>query len=285
MANNSDYNSEFFVTLNSNKCKDLYSDNKPYNFRIKLAEPLNLKQDEWAVALSQISYFNSVYLFQDDDIDSRKIIIHLLNEQLEMTTEAIALFPKNPCNMQETTVALNKVLEEMNEKFLKEIEWAFEIILYSDTYTATFELLNDKGDYSKRRMRIFFPKRLLKVLGWPENHYFDSVRKYDEARTSYGWHRLSTHMLICSDISKNQIISDRKAPLLRSIGITSKQEQFQTKGSKSTCINHIFDKLYFSDIINECITSIQITILDEEFNAVNFVEDNITVVLCFRKKY
>lgn len=285
MASNGEFSSEFFVTLNSSKCKELFSENKPYKFKIKLAEPLNLKQDEWAVALSQISYFNSVYLFQSEDTESRKIIIHLLDDDLEITTEAFRSFPINPTNIQETITSLNKVLEDINESLLKKIDWAFEIVLYNDTYSASFELLNKESKYANRKFKIFFPKRLLKVLGWSENHYFDNSRKHDEAHVSHGWHRLSSHMLILSDISKNQIISDRKAPLLRTIGITSKKPVTSSKGSKSACINHIFEKLHFSDIINEYISTIEITIVDESFSYINFVEDNISLVLCFRKKY
>lgn len=284
MASTADLNSEFFVTLQSNACKYAFPDNKPHKFKIKLPEPLSVKQDEWAVGLSQISYFSGLYLFPSGYSECRKVILELLDSKNVVTTEVTFCFKENPTNIQETTTALNKVIEEINENSLKNIDWYFEIVLYADIFVASFTLEKSDSPYAKRKIRIRFPDPILKVLGWAEGHCFENNSLNDHANFPYDWSKLSTHMLILSDISKNQIISDRKAPLLRTIGIRAGGQDHR-KGGHSICVNQIFQNIYFSDIINEFISTIQIEIVDEKFNYINFIENNISIVLCFRKKF
>ena len=84
-------NDNFFITLPSNACKNIFPSNTGGHFKTILAQPLHLDNNTWEVGLAEITYVanswdnvregeNEVLLQIDEDEDAADVNKHFLSE-------------------------------------------------------------------------------------------------------------------------------------------------------------------------------------------------------------
>ena len=74
-------NDQFYVILPSNSSMDIYPDNKIPNFKVYLANPLQLDSAKWEVGLSEIQFPHLWYNIREGKniIEKQILNLHSMN--------------------------------------------------------------------------------------------------------------------------------------------------------------------------------------------------------------
>lgn len=257
---------DFYVTLLSNCCLDLYPDNKTSNFRVLLNRPLYL--ENYKVALSEIIFpnnFNNVSKF-NNTVSFGPVSFKSKNSvgRFEKVVKC-----EIPTKNYSTIEDLIKIINSTVSKSVKWDENMLEItdgkIRITDLFKAKLDNRVNSGVPKTSAPFVQFENRLATTLG-----YLPNVNIIDTQPT---WFALDAgipgEMFIYTDFIDHQIISNTSAPLLKIVPIFNHDD-------KTSRIE--FSNRNYLQVNGNHINNITIECRDAQSNLISF-EDGCSLIL------
>ena len=247
---------DFYVTLPSNASMDVYPSNKIWNYRIKLAKPIILKQP-YQVGIIELQYPKSWISFPEEDG-----MISMLSDiksgerswiKLKLATGHYDSIPR--------------LLKEINSLIVKHTKTLS--VLYNAVTNRVFFMGEENG-------AIMFKGRLAHILGFvpdkefiirPSNH---PIKYAPHPADIYGG---CYNIFIYTDIVDYQRVGDSHVPLLRSINITDDARRVPTL---------LYDKPHYTSVSRSIIDDIEISIKNDQNQYIPFTYGKTIIKLHFR---
>ena len=265
----------FFVYLPSNTDDDTFGKtNTQSDYRVTLPKPLNFGEDEWEVALVEISLPNSVINIKPGMGDI---------EFADAISGAIGWM-----NIPSGYYTAESFVKTVNDE-LKTME------MYSRNSSGLNVVSGGKFDgkigynpITKRHFSKFFGKnsmfpfdaRLRELIGagdWSIYDHGESGRPLEFPRcANYGLH--FQRIYAYCDFVKPNIVGDSMVPILRVINVMSNE----IESNEGTIYRDYVDKHFFP-IALSTLRDVHIKLCDSEGEPIKFEEGNTLLVLEFRK--
>lgn len=282
----------FFLTLPSNAKGE--SNNKPYQFKVKLAAPLDL-EGRWEIALTEVQYPRTFCNVKTDgefeimigDANLQSSIDHMpsksdslaaLNDSIRNKRNSVfrAVLPKGYYTS----------IEEMCRYLDVDALTSFQHSMHAQTFPSSkspvrFRVNKDnpgtyvtiESQYPYARVKIPNKNDALQTLGM-----FGASQAINALPHS-GTHNttlpsLYSTLYIYSDIVDYGFVGDTRAPLLRTVPIEGKQEDI-------ICTK--FAKPYYLPLSKGYISEIEIKICNDQGEVVPFESGTVLLVVHLRK--
>lgn len=271
---------DFYVTLLSNCCLNLYPDNKTSNFRVILNRPLYL--ENYKVALSEIIFpnnFNNVSKY--NNIVSFGPVYTPINDASKQKSVG-RLKKVAKCEIPTGNYStIEELVKVINSTVSSRVKWDENMLEITDGKVKITEVFKDKLDNQvnlgvlselSSEPLVQFENRLATTLG-----YLPNVNIID-AQPS--WYALDAgipgEMFIYTDIIDHQIISNTSAPLLKIIPIFNNDDKI----SRTEFLNRNYLQVNGNHINN-----ITIECRDAQSNLISFEDGyNLILTLHFTKR-
>jgi len=261
---------KFFITLPSNVKSPSHHVNIPSHFITNLASPLHLPNDEYEVALVEVSFpliYNNVYSeigtsyikFKADDGTMRK--------------EAFRIPEQYYCSADELVDEINKLFPpgfkgrldikgEEPKKYVIMTTFEFETIKFHSTLANMlgFDKNAMKFDIQNSAMHITINRR--------------GTRHIAERVPSI--HASLFNVYIYTNIVEDQIVGNQLVPLLRTISLEGKSGEY---------VHKIFDSPHYLNLATDTIQHIEVKLATDLGSLINFQTGKVIVKLHFRKKH
>ena len=195
----------FYITLPSESSKDLFPENNPWEYIVRLPHWVQLK-GEWEIGLHSIAY-------------TQWSIIRHLDEAISFTYPGGnggkgGKMRKHYSSVNEYVSSINKSLEEPHVN--NEIEFSFG--------------LNGKVTISLSGYKVRLRREQAIVLGFM--NFEDSAETYDVENTKTGPYKANlyreTNIHVYCDIVHPQIVADKMAPLVAIVPCQKTTETYET---------------------------------------------------------
>ena len=292
--------SEFYVSLHSNACSNIYPNNKTSDFRNKLSNPIHLSPGEWEVSLFDMTYLYghvmiakgeklaSVVTFQDKDVVKDAICtvdIRSLYELLDELEDVLHL-KKTVMKSRILTLTfdpLKVAAVYFTEKVCAILGLEYEPIVIhpgifdSWTVEAPLVAVDFKSDDNVKAVfgGPFDVEQLTRkyIIANSEEHGKDgfTVTGYAPVFENAGW----TSLFVYCDVIRPQYVADVLANCLKVVPY---------KGSNGDICHHSFVQSQFVDVSVSTLEVIHITILTETGSKVSFDYSPVSLTLKFRQK-
>ena len=186
----------FFLTLPSNSCLDIFPSNTVANFKVKLPESISLTGD-WEVALVEIQYAHTW---------------STIRQGVQQT------FIYNVENKQNTAIvdsghydSVSDLVKNLNSCIVKDAQSKIQFTYNKRTRKVTVDV--------KKHANIWFTGDIAAALGFDQDCYI--TRKTTSPYTADINARFSSMFVYCNLVN-DQIVGDKKVPLLRAVQIEGK---------------------------------------------------------------
>lgn len=246
---------DFYITLPSNASADVYPANKIWNYRIKLAKPIILKQP-YQVGVIELQYPKSWISFPEED----SVIMFSVHKAGAKPWVKL----KMPVGHYDT---IPRVIKEINNLFVKQTKTVS--MLYNAVTNRVFFMGDENGS-------VVFRGRLAHILGFvpnqeyaitPSNH---PIQYAPHPADIYGG---CYNMFVYTDIVDYQRVGDTYVPLLRSINITDDARRIPTL---------VYDKPHYTSVSKAVIDDIEISIKNDQNHYIPFTYGKVFIKLHFR---
>ena len=258
---------DFYLTLPSNASIDVYSGNKIWNYRTKLAKPIILDQP-YQVGVIEVQYPRSWTSFTKEDA----IVTLLLDHHTIVTT-----IPHHKKHVVRNKVtfeipvgyydSIPRVIKEINghiQKYAKRLT-----MMHNSITNRVFFTGDDIGS-------IMLKGRLAHILGFTPGEEFElhpSTTPIVYAPHPSDIYGGCYNMFIYTDIVDYQRVGDSYVPLLRCINTTDDSRRVPTL---------IFDKPHYTSLSRSTIGDIEISIKNDQNHDIAFTYGKVVVKLHFR---
>jgi len=241
---------EFYVTLPSNACLDIFPDNTLANYLIKLDRPLRL-EGKWVVGLVEIHFPNSW-----DNINDGEVII----EQDESRSLKILNIKSGRYRTVEDVIsALHHCLAGFNMQ-------SSVSIFYDKTENYCYIRI-DAND-----IRIKLSNNLSNILGLEHKTYaFGETKGKRQCDIAEGF----TSLYVYTNLVEPQIVGDIQAQLLRIVPIKERSKEPNQVVS--------FQHVQYLPIINTGTESVEVVIRRDDGRKPSFQSGKVIVSLHFKK--
>lgn len=239
----------FYITLPSNASHNVFKDNTSDNFRVDLAQHIDL-DGQWEVAVTEISYPHTWYNIPQE----------------EAYFEWRSNSEKNRVSRQKFQGGYYSGVQQ----FRSELEGFFRKI-NSDIYIV-YNGIQKKFDFQAGgQTHVRFKAPMAYVIGLKEGEWFEFNQKmaHYPADLRAGFY----HLYCYSDVVRPQLVGDAYAPLLRTVDI---------KGGFGDIVTQHFNPAYYLPVAKQHIENIQIQIKTDQNKPVKFTYGKTIVTLHFR---
>jgi len=286
---------QFYITLKSNSSIDYFPNNTASKFKVKLANQINL-EDRWEVAITEITY---PHTWQNLTQSTRcKFIFERLEDQAEwghdledLDSAIIDDLNENEeneaaYNMIDITIpsgyysSADRLLNAMGHKIWRIAKDEFSIV----KNLATFDY-DDISDQILIRLHpngvfYFENNSIAEMLGLQPSYSLGDTPIYQSpivSKADYNPFEFfkPKQMFIYCDLVQPQFIGTQLLPIIRQFITGTEHGKLETK---------TFEKLYYMPVAQKTINTIEINLLDDTSQFINFQNESIvTCMLHFRK--
>ena len=232
-------NDQFYVILPSNSSMDIYPDNKISNFKVYLANPLQLDSAKWEVGLSEIQFPHLWYNIREGKNIIEKQILNLTVDELNY------IYPiEKGKDIAAETAKRRKLMSEKSDEIV--VAFRKKIIVPPGYYSNIEKLLEMlhrleheddirptefKYETHSRRVNVKVPKQckinfldsdIARCLGFKAQRIVEEGDHVSDVISSI---ETNKDVYVYTDIIQNQHVSQFKVPLLRVIPVTSKYSE------------------------------------------------------------
>ena len=256
--------SHFYITLPSDGCKDIFPSNTDANFKTRLASPISLV-GKWDVALYEIHYKRLWYSINPVDVE----IIYEINASTpeNSTTHRVNLYQGYYYTIDEVITSLNYIFNNLkNGSKLDHVPIFGYNIRKRKVY---IDLQQGKS--------LHFKPKLATMLGITSNPMHCGT----ESRRCYGDENFNIdrtiHTLyVYCNIVEPMLIGDDEAPLLRTVGVDTKQGEIARK---------TYDNPMYVPVRIKKFDTIEVDIKSNTSEHVPYQYSKSEVILPFRKQH
>ena len=259
---------KFFITLPSNVKSPSHHVNIPSHFITNLASPLHLPNDEYEVALVEVSFpliYNNVY----SDIGT--FYIKFKTGEGTEAKEMLRISEQYYSSPYE-------LLEEINKQFPSSFKGRLNFQgVKQHVVMTTFEFESIKFHPTLANM-LGFDKHAMKFD--IQNSAMHSTSKRSATRhiaeRVCNIHASLFNVYIYTNIVEDQIVGNQLVPLLRTISLEGKSGEY---------VHKIFDSPHYLNLATDTIQHIEVKLATDLGSLINFQTGKVIVKLHFRKKH
>ena len=286
---------EFFITILSNSCSELFSENKTSNFKVSLSKEINLNASH-RVALSEVIYQNTINNVTDHNnvisiIQKNKIIDLNQKETHFPRNFRIIISPQNFQTVEKLVIYINKKFFDMfainlfAEKLNNEnlIQIAPSIDNLNDAISSiAFEGFN--VEIQKHKSEIFqynqqliinLQGRLALMLGFePDSNILLKNGENSVPNLCFG---IPPEMIIYASFIDHQFISNMSAQVLRII------KTVDSNNSYGDVVSRSFTNLNYLKLNTHRLKEVSFEIRDSSGELINFAFGTFILTLHIKK--
>jgi len=249
-------NHQFTLMLSSSHCTDVFPDNKPTNFKVRLPYRLGLNSS-WRVGLSELAFTNSLFTFQSD----QTVVIRVEGiEKRETTTAKVVVKAKHYASLRELIDTINHDIK-MHSKYIVDVFSAVSLPYFKLEDNDIVKIVQGESDGRRRISIDAMSKSLINTIGT------------DRFRQAY-LNASQSNIYVYSDIVAPRIIGDVSERLLRQVDSSTNQ----TIGS---LVRKTYKNPQYCNLANFDIQEIEIQLLDDRGKPVRFQYGEVSVILQF----
>ena len=296
--------SEFYVSLHSNACSNIFPDNKTSDFRNKLSNPIQLSPGEWEVSLFDMTYIYghvmiakqeklaSIIVFQGNEA---RIVDHCatvdIRSAYELLEELEKILRLKKTETKNRIVKLTFDATQIGAVYFTEKVSAILGLEYEPTvlnpeiFESWLEKVNilafdvKSDDYVEAVLDSPFNAITSEqlVAAFSTKH-IEEHKKGEAIVTGYapvfenaGW----TSLFVYCDVIRPQYVADVLANCLKVVPY---------KGQTGAICHHSFVQSQFVDVSVSSLEVIHITVLTETGSKLSFDYSPVSITLKFRQK-
>jgi len=241
----------FLLTLPSSSSTNVFPGNAISDFRVRLADHINLPRERYEVALMQLSYIHSVNTFAEE----QDCCISYSNDEKKGTVKL-----PNVCysSIEHLLNVMDRELRSIDDNTRK------HAFLFYDSYTNRITL-------KSHMLTLKFSEALSAILGFEpiefqKSHVYHTTFSPD---IRAGMHS----MFIYCDLVEHQFVGDKKAPLLRELPLL---------GEEGKPVVQSFALPFYVPLHVSSLDTVHIRVADESGHNIPFQKGPLTVTLQIR---
>ena len=183
----------FFITLPSNSCVEIFPSNTVANFKVKLPETVSLTGD-WEVALVEMQYAHTWSTIRQG---VQQTFVYTVGSERSTGTIDSGHYESVP-----------DLVKNFNSRISKDVQSKIQLTYSKRTRKVTVDV--------KKQASIWFTGDIAAALGFDQDSYI--TKKTTSPYTSDIDAGFSSMFVYCNLVS-DQIVGDKKVPLLRTVQI------------------------------------------------------------------
>lgn len=266
----------FYLHLPCNSSLEYYPNNQPSSFRTQLPKSISLQDSEFEVALTEISYINSLSQFINTDEQLISIYYDFILPEENSIRSSIDDPRTGIYNLWLKENHYGDVIQIINEiqtEFNKSLLNSYDFLSFNKQKNRVFLDLK-----SNKFLKVVFSEKLKNILGFKNRVY--ERKNFSDLKVIADYppdlYFGSSRVYVYTDIINPIIVGNTFAPLLYSFLIKGKEREAVT-------INPIRS---YVDLKPKQIESIFIYLCNQFGEEINFSRGSLSVSLHFRpKKY